>query len=131
KSAAPGHDYDTDEDTFLCADPLTNRFDLGNNVMKFAQDRMLIAEEVMKNLSTTVVDEGEGYQRARVAFRILMEQFGDGAYFISKYVGGEYACRDHRGDPNGREPLTPVASATQREALKFLQEHIFSEKPFQ
>jgi hypothetical protein len=50
---------------------------------------------------------------------------------ISKYVGGEHAFRDHRGDPNGREPLVPVNSAKQREALKFLQEHIFTDKPFQ
>jgi hypothetical protein len=131
KGAEFGHDYGTDEDTFLSSDPLINRWDMGGDVMKFATDRMLIAEELMKNLSKTVVDEGEGYQRARVAFSILMSQFGNGSYLISKYVGGEHAFRDHRGDPNGREPLVPVNSAKQREALKFLQEHIFTDKPFQ
>ncbi len=129
--AQPGHNYGTDEDTFLTADPLVNRFDLGADVMKFAQDRMVLAEELMKNLANQVVDEGEGYQRARVAFSILMSQYGDGAYLISKYVGGEHVYRDHRGDPQGRDPLVPVAAAKQREALKFLQEHIFTDKPFQ
>src|SRR5207253_3023884 len=70
-------------------------------------------------------------QRARVAFSILLAQYGNGAYLISKYVGGEHAHRDHRGDPKGRDPLVPVAPAKQREALKFLQEHLFSDKPFQ
>ena len=51
-------------------------------------------EELMKNLSNQVVDDGEGYQRARVAFSILMSQYGDGAYLISKYVGGEHAYRE-------------------------------------
>jgi hypothetical protein len=131
QGAMPGHDYGTDEDTFLTSDPLINRFDLGADVMKFAQDRMLLAEELMKTLSTKVVDDGEGYQRARVAFGVLLAQYGNGAYLISKYVGGEHAHRDHKGDPKGRDPLVPVTPAKQREALKFLQDHIFSDKAFQ
>jgi hypothetical protein len=130
KGASPGHDYGTDEDLWLTADPLINTFDLGADVMKFAQDRMLLAEELMQGLSSRVVDKGEGYQRARVAFEILLGQYGDGAYLISKYVGGEHANRDHRDDPSGRDPLVPVAAAKQRAALKFLQEHTFSDKPF-
>ena len=46
QGAQPGHDYGTDEDTFLTSDPLINRFDLGNDVMKFAEDRMLLSEEL-------------------------------------------------------------------------------------
>jgi hypothetical protein len=130
QGAQPGQDYGTDEDTFLTADPLINRFDLGADVMKFAQDRMVLSEELMKDLATRVVDEGEGYQRARTAFGVLLSQYGDGAYLISKYVGGEHAYRDHRGDPQGRDPLVPVPFAKQREALKFLQEHTFSDKAF-
>lgn len=131
KGAQAGHDYGTDEDTFLTSDPNINRFDLGSDVMKFAQDRMILAEELMKGLSGRVVDKGEGYQRARVAFGILLAQYGDGAYLISKYIGGEHAYRDHRGDPDGRDPLVPVNFAKQREALKFLEEHLFSDKSFQ
>jgi hypothetical protein len=131
RTTAPGHDYGTDEDTFLTSDPLINRWDLGADVMKFAQDRILLAEELMQGLSDRVVDKGEGYQRARVAFSVLLSQFGNGAYLISKYVGGEHAYRDHREDPKGRDPLVPVASAKQRDALKFLEEHVFSDKPFQ
>lgn len=131
QGAQPGHDYGTDEDTFLTADPHTNRFDLGADVMKFAQDRVLLSEELLKGLSNRVVDDGEGYQRARVAFSILLSQYGNSAYLISKYIGGEHANRDHRGDPKGRDPLVPVSSAKQREALKFLQDHIFNEKLFQ
>jgi hypothetical protein len=131
KGAEPGHDYGTDEDTFLTADPVINRWDLGSDVMKFSQDRMLVAEDLLKDLSARVVDKGEGYQRARVAFSLLMAQFGNGAYLISKYVGGEHAYRDHREDPKGRDPLVPVPTAKQREALKFLQEHVFTDKPFQ
>ena len=66
-----------------------------------------------------------------MAFSILLPQYGNAAYLIAKYVGGEHAYRDHRGDPNGRDPFVPVNAAKQREALKFLQEHILTDKPFQ
>src|SRR5262249_40913590 len=98
---------------------------------KFAQDRMLLSEDLLKGLSTRVVNDGEGYQRARVAFSILLAQYGNGAYLISKHVGGEHAHRDHKGDLKARDPLVPVSWSKQRQALKFLQDHIFSDKPFQ
>src|SRR5262249_7254410 len=67
KGAAPGHDYGTDED-MMTADPLINVWDLGADPMKYGQDRMLLAEELLKDLSEKVVDKGEGYQRVRLAF---------------------------------------------------------------
>jgi hypothetical protein len=130
-SATPGLDYGTDEDTFLTADPTINRWDMGKDVMKFAQERMMTAEELIKTLSTKVVEDGEGYQRLRTAFSLLLDQYGNGAYLVSKFVGGEYAYRDHRGDEKARDPLVPVTSEKQREALKFIQNHILAEKTFQ
>jgi hypothetical protein len=100
-------------------------------VLKFSQDRMNTAAELLKSMSLRVVEEGEGYQRARVAFSLLLSQYGNGAYLTAKYVGGEHAYRDHRNDPKGRDPLVPVTAAKQREALKFLQENVFNDKPFQ
>lgn len=130
KGADTGHDYATDEDMFGSADPLVNAFDLGADPMKFAQDRMLLAEELLKELADKVVDKGEGYQRLRQAFGMLLRQHGNGAYLVASFVGGEYMHRDHRGDPNGRDPFIPVKGAKQREALKFLQEHILTDRPF-
>jgi hypothetical protein len=130
KGAEPGHDYSTDEDMFTTADPLVNVWDLGADPMKFAQERIVLAEELLKDLSEKVVDKGEGYQRARHAFDMLLMQYGDAAYLVSNFVGGEYVHRDHRGDPNGRDPLEPVKPAKQREALKFLREHILTDAPF-
>jgi hypothetical protein len=49
---------------------------------------------------------------------------------MSKYVGGEHAYRDHRNDPSSRDPLVPVDAEKQRQALKILQDQIFSDKPF-
>jgi hypothetical protein len=127
----PGVDYATDEDLYGTSDPLVNQWDLGADPMKFAQDRMRLAEELMKGLADRVVEKGDGYQRVRQAFGMLLAQYGNGAHLVSNYVGGEHMHRDHVGDPNGRDPFVPVKSAKQREALKFLQEHILTDKSFQ
>src|SRR5262249_50725021 len=90
-ASTPGLDYGTDEDTFLSADPTVNLFDLGDDVLAFAKTRMLAAEDLLKTLSARAIEDGEGHQRVRVAFTLLLAQYGDGAYLMSKYVGGEHA----------------------------------------
>ncbi len=130
QGAKPGHDYATDED-MMSSDPLVNTWDLGSDPMKFAQDRMLLAEELMKGVADRVVDKGEGYQRARQAFSILLMQYGNAAYLVANHIGGEHMHRDHRDDPGARDPFVPVKADKQRAALAFLAEHILSDKHFQ
>lgn len=131
RGAETGHDYGTDEDLFQSSDPLINLWDLGSDPLKFGMERMQIAEEILKGVADKGVEEGEGYQRLRLAFRMLMGQYGNAAILSSQYIGGQYAHRDHHKDPSGREPLVPVKADRQREALKFLQQHILTDKPFQ
>ena len=126
----PGLDYGTDEDLMATNDPLINKWDLGSDPIKFAQDRILLAEELMKGLAERVVDSGDGYQRARHAFSLLLRQYGDAAALTAHFVGGEYHHRDHKGDSKARDPQVPVQAAKQREALAFLQEHLLTDRPF-
>jgi Met-zincin/Domain of unknown function (DUF5117) len=131
RCATPGYDYGTDEDMGGTSDPLINVFDLGADPMQFGKDRILLAEELMKTLADRTVDKGEGYQRTRMTFGVLLQQYGNAAHLISNFVGGEYLHRDHRGDPNGRDPQEPVKGDKQREALAFLEQHLFNEGAFQ
>jgi hypothetical protein len=130
RGAKFGHDYGTDEDVFGTSDPNTNAFDLGSDPMKYGMDRMQLAEELMKNLADKAVDKGEGYQRLRLAFSLLLMQYGDAAFLTAQFIGGEYVHRDHRGDPDARDPFVPVPAAKQRKALKFLQEHLLTDQHF-
>ncbi|MCC6420302.1 MAG: zinc-dependent metalloprotease [Gemmataceae bacterium] len=131
RGAEPGHDYGTDEDMFGTSDPHINVWDLGADTMKFAMDRMLLSQELMKDLADKAVEKGEGYQRVRQAFGLLLGQYGNGAYLVASHVGGEFAHRDHRDDPKGRDPLVPVQAARQRKALEFLKNHVLTDKYFQ
>ena len=95
------------------------------------KERMVLAEELLKGLADRVTEKGEGYQRARQAFDLLLGQYGNSAYLVSSFVGAECTHRDHRGDPSARDPFMPIPGAKQREALKFVQDHILTDKPFQ
>lgn len=128
KVASPKLIYATDEDLYGTSDPLVNVWDLGADPMKFAQDRIKIAEELIPKIADKVVDDGEGYQRARVALGVMLRQYGDAAYMVSKFVGGVSMHRDHKGDPDARDAFIPTSPAKQREGLKFLQQHILADK---
>jgi hypothetical protein len=131
KGAMPGHDYATDEDVMASSDPLVNRWDIGADPMKYAQDRILLAEELLGKLADRPVKEGEGYQQTRTIFKTLLQEYGNGAFLISKFVGGVQMHRDHPGDPNARDPFVVVDPEKQRAALKFLQDNILTDRPFQ
>jgi hypothetical protein len=131
QGAAPGHDYATDEDVMASSDPLVNRWDLGADPMKFAQDRILLAEELLGKLADRTVTEGEGHQQTRRIFNTLLQEYGNASFLISKFVGGVQMHRDHPNDPNARDPFVVVDPDKQRAALKFLQDHILTDKPFQ
>jgi hypothetical protein len=132
KSAMPGHEYGTDEDLRLgTPDPKINVWDLGSDPMKYGMDRIALAEDLLKGLADKSAEKGDSYQKTRLGFGILLQQFGDGAHLISNFIGGEEIHRDHKGDPDGRDPFVPVKAEKQREALKFLTEHILTDKTFQ
>ena len=71
-----------------------------------------------------------GYQRVRRAFRSLLGQYSRSMFLATRFIGGQYHHRDHRGDKNGRLPYVPVPAKKQREALTFIKEHALSDKTF-
>jgi Met-zincin len=99
--------------------------------MKFGEDRIRLSGELLKGLAERVVEKGEGYQRARQAFTMLLGQYANGTYLVTQYIGGVHMNRDHRDDPDGRDPFVPAKADKQRDALKFLQEQVLTDKPFQ
>lgn len=122
--------FGTDEDMYLADDPLINTYDLGNDPLKYAQQRVALAAELAKDLDQRVVKDGESWARLRNAFNVLLSQYGNGAYLATAYIGGQSVARDFKGT-NGRDPIVPVPGEKQREALKFAVDEILSDKAFQ
>lgn len=127
RSGERGHDYATDEDTrSIDPDPLTNRFDLGREPISFARRQMEHASELMSKVVDKSVKEGQGYQRARQAFGLLLSEYWQTAFFAARFPGGVHVHRDHKGDADARPPFQIVDAAQQREAMKLLVEHVFA-----
>jgi len=78
-----------------------------------------------------VVSKGEGWQRARASFSVLLGELARSTTLATYYIGGEYTSRDHRGDPNSGPPMKLIEIAKQREAIHLLQDEILSAKAFQ
>ncbi|MDE0465845.1 MAG: zinc-dependent metalloprotease [Candidatus Poribacteria bacterium] len=132
--ATPELTYGTDGDVYSYQyrnlDPLVNVWDLGADPLEFAKQRREIVVNLWDKIADKVTKEGMGYQRVRQAFGRLLGEHANAMYFASRYIGGQYHHRDHRGDENGRLPFVPVPAAKQREALEFLKEHALSDKAF-
>jgi len=128
RSAEPGHDYATDEDTrgTIDADPLVNRFDMGKDPIEFVKRQQQIAKNLWPKVIERAVDSGDGYQKARQAFGMLFNEYWRPMQFVARFPGGIYMHRDHKGDANARTPHKPVEPAKQREAMKLIAEAAFN-----
>ncbi len=132
RSGEPGLQYSTDEDTRgIDPDPLSNRFDLGNDAVEFAKQRAKVVSEVWPKLVDKVTKDGDGYQRVRQAFGVILSEEGQAMYFASRYVGGVYVNRSHKGDPKAADPYVVTEPKKQRDALKLVEDQVFNDAPFQ
>ena len=106
RSGEPELAYATDEDTRgIDPDPHSNRFDFSKDVVEYAKSQVQLVAETMPTIVEQLVDEGDNYTRARQAFGMLLSRHGSAVFLASRYVGGVYVSRSHKGDENAPEPL--------------------------
>lgn len=123
RSGEAGLDYGTDEDTEPSdPDPLSVRFDLGKDPVAYAQRQISIVNAILPKLLDRTIDNGEGYQRARQAFGVLLGEHYRTIRFASKLIGGVHVHRDHKGDIQAKAPFKQVDAAQQRAATKLVLE---------
>ncbi|HET7294070.1 MAG TPA: zinc-dependent metalloprotease [Vicinamibacteria bacterium] len=135
RSAEPALAYGTDEDAGFSPvpwdmDPEANRWDLGDDPLKFYVQRVQLSQEVFAGLESRLEKPGDGYQILRRSFDGAFNQAGYAFVLAAKYIGGVRLRRDHVGDPGGRLPFEPVGKARQGEALALLSERLFSPRAF-
>ena len=132
--ATPELRYATDGDASMYQyrdlDPLVNRWDLGADPLEFAKQRREIVSGLWDKIADKVTKDGMGYQRVRRAFRSLLGEYSSSMFLATRFIGGQYHHRDHRGDKNARLPYVPVPAKKQREALKFVKDHALSDEAF-
>ncbi len=133
RSAEPLLAYNTDEDAHLgplAVDPSSNTWDLSDDPLAFARDRARLVERIWPEIESRVVADGEGWQRLRAAVPGLIFERYSALVPVTKTIGGIHFVRDHKGDPNGRTPFTPVSADRQREALRLIIDEAFAPGAF-
>jgi len=128
-----GLEYGTDEDTmsFLSPDPYSNRYDMGRDVVEFAERQTKLTESLLKDIRKWAVKDGQSYTRLRRAFAHILSERSAATEYVARFCGGEVLRRDQKGDPNERPPIEMVPAEKQREALKFVCENVFAEDAYQ
>jgi hypothetical protein len=131
RSGEPGLAFASDEDARgIDPDPHSVRNDLSNDLVTYAKSQAKLVAESWPNIVDEMTKEGEGYQRARRAFGVLLARHGEAMFQAARYVGGLYVSRSHKGDAKAAKPLEVVNVERQREALTLLEEQVFNDKPF-
>jgi hypothetical protein len=130
----PGLIYDGGELNDI--DPTTNSDDFGDDPLAFAEARLrMLRGEVLPKLPELVLGEGHDYNLLRQAldsavFSVAMDYIDMSA----RHVGGQILLRRVASSPaaekGGPAPVTPVDPATQRRALRVLDEQVFADGAF-
>ena len=127
RSAEPGLQFATDEDVrgtrsgvSIDSDPEVNHFDLGKNPLDYVQQRAELISSLWPTVIDRVVKDGEGYQKARQAFGVLLGNYGRAMHFAARYIGGVSVNRSHKGDEKAADPFVVTEPEKQRAALTLL-----------
>jgi len=124
RSAEPELAYGTDEDNGLGLDPESLVFDLGDDPVAFAEQRVAIARELMQRQATRELAPAADYAVLRRSVVFAIREMARAGGVLARQIGGLRTLRDYPG--SGRDPLQPVAPAKQRAALQTLSRHYLS-----
>lgn len=131
RSGEKGLAFASDDDARgIDPDPHTTRYDLGDDLVEYARSQAKLVAESWPSIVDDMTEDGDGYQRARRAFGVLLARHGQVMFSAARYIGGLYISRSHKGDANAPQPLEIVSVDRQRDALTLLEEQVFSATPF-
>jgi len=133
QSTKPEYAYGTDEDASWgnrSIDPTCTRWDMGSDILKFCNDRIVLANELFSKIEKHFLQKGEKYSDLRRGFYTALNQYWTALEASVKFIGGVYQYRDHIGDPNGRAPYRIVETEKQREAVDFVCKSFLSKNSF-
>jgi len=133
RSGEPGLQYATDEDVFgsISPDPYANRFDMGKDIMAFAESQIKLAESLISDMADWAVEDGESYSKLRKVFQRVMGQRAAATSYVARMPGGLDVSRSHKGDKDAKSPMVPVPADKQRAALEFVCDNVFAEDAYE
>jgi hypothetical protein len=117
RSGEPELAYGSDEDNLVGIDPESLQGDLGSDPVAFARKRIAIARDLLRRMEARPSGESD-YPTLRRGVSYALRDVARVSATLLRQIGGLRTLRDAPG--TGRDPLTPVPAAQQREALDAL-----------
>jgi hypothetical protein len=117
---------DDDANGVGALDPRVAPFGLSNDPIGFASQAMQIDKSLTTRLERLSPHDAESYADERSAFLVIMSNSFESALAASRYIGGMYSSRAHRGQPGARAPFTIIPRAEQRRAYELVSSSIFA-----
>ncbi|MEC8319896.1 MAG: zinc-dependent metalloprotease [Planctomycetota bacterium] len=109
--------YATDEDT-PGPDPMARRFDHAENPLDYADSQIALVQELRSRIIDDMVDDGEGWAKARRAYEMLLRKHRGAIGIASNWIGGTTVNRVKKG--MDRDPIESIPADQQRRALMFV-----------
>ena len=130
RAPEPDLAYATDQDIYDILNPVAKGWDLSSDSLTYAQWQMDNAKAIWDKLPNRYPLPGESYSELRDRFDVVFNYYFSQVFQMARYVGGQVFNRDRRGDPGSRQPFEPVPLEQQQEALKILDDYVFSSDAF-
>ena len=126
-----GNDADDMRSSSNGIDPRVMIGDLSNDQITYSINRFKLVNDMMKNLKTQFLKDGQTYEDFRRAFYTLHNQTAIAGGVISRFIGGVYVDRATFGQKGGKQPYTPVSLKDQKRAMSALKNYIFAPDAFE
>lgn len=130
KALVFGNDADDMRSPGKAIDPRVNIYDMSDDAVQFAEDRLKLDREALGTLKDKFTKDGQSYQELRNAYLILTGDMAWQGRVASRYIGGVYVDRAVGGQDGATAPYRPVEKSKQKQAMKLLRDYIFAPEAF-
>lgn len=128
RAGEPDHVFETDEDASgaWAVDPRVAVFVLSSDPLGWHKQRFQIADHLIATLDKRYPRDDRSYYDERLAFSTILGEYGRSALLTTRWIGGVYTSRSHRGQAGGQPPFSPVPRSQQKRAFDLIDRYVFS-----
>jgi hypothetical protein len=128
ESTRPGYAFASDEDAEgpLAVDPRVAPFTLSSDPLAYDANQFAVIGALVDKLDASYPRNDQPYYQERQTFETMLLGYERAALLATKFVGGVYTSRDHRGQYGGSVPFEPVPRTASKRAFALLGANVFS-----
>lgn len=125
-SNKPEHRWESDS-TADQSDPYVTRFDLGADPIEWCARVISTSRTLLSKLGDEYPKNGNSYFQFTERFNSLTNQWANGAFYATGFIGGIRYNNAFKGTSGNTLPVQPVPADVQVRALRLLIDNVFAE----